>query len=230
MPGRVVSTGRTGHRQPFAAPSRVGPIDDVPGVRYGAYFGDMNGVVYAVNAETGAELWTMRADDHPQAKITCRGKAGLVQGRSSCTYRLHPGKSSLAPTSNTSAVLSRAASSPSTSGTAEKIWQTYRFSGTSPGHSTRRIRPAHHFSDPLAQVSGARSRSTKKRRAIYAPTGNCNITQHFGISNVSFDGGACDSILAVDMDTGRKVVDDQPPSGVLGSRRRRLRARSRTPD
>ena len=49
---------------------KIGPVDGVPGVRYGAYFGDLDGVVYGVNAETGEEMWIMRADDHPQAMIT----------------------------------------------------------------------------------------------------------------------------------------------------------------
>ncbi|MCY4213728.1 MAG: PQQ-binding-like beta-propeller repeat protein [Gammaproteobacteria bacterium] len=35
-----------------------------------AFFGDLLGHVYAVNAGTGEELWRQRADDHPNATIT----------------------------------------------------------------------------------------------------------------------------------------------------------------
>ncbi len=35
-----------------------------------AFFGDLLGNVYAVNASTGEELWRQRADDHPNATIT----------------------------------------------------------------------------------------------------------------------------------------------------------------
>ena len=35
-----------------------------------AFFGDLLGHVYAVNASTGEELWRQRADDHPNATIT----------------------------------------------------------------------------------------------------------------------------------------------------------------
>jgi polyvinyl alcohol dehydrogenase (cytochrome) len=48
----------------------VGDFKDRPGVRYAAYFGDYRGNIYAVNAETGEQLWTTRADPHEGAKIT----------------------------------------------------------------------------------------------------------------------------------------------------------------
>jgi polyvinyl alcohol dehydrogenase (cytochrome) len=35
-----------------------------------AYFGDMAGMVHAVDADSGAELWKTRADDHPLARMT----------------------------------------------------------------------------------------------------------------------------------------------------------------
>jgi polyvinyl alcohol dehydrogenase (cytochrome) len=41
-----------------------------PSANYLAYFGDVKGNVYAVNAETGAEIWMKRADTHPIARIT----------------------------------------------------------------------------------------------------------------------------------------------------------------
>ncbi len=48
----------------------IGEPKTTPGVRYAAYFGDMFGIVHAVNAETGAGLWTLKSDPHPGAKIT----------------------------------------------------------------------------------------------------------------------------------------------------------------
>ena len=48
----------------------IAPVKDVPGVRYGAYIGDYMGRMTAVNAETGASLWTIQVDSHPGAKIT----------------------------------------------------------------------------------------------------------------------------------------------------------------
>ena len=43
-----------------------------------AFFGDLLGHVYAVNASTGEELWHQRADDHPNATIT--GTPSLHEG------------------------------------------------------------------------------------------------------------------------------------------------------
>jgi polyvinyl alcohol dehydrogenase (cytochrome) len=48
-------------------------------VRYAAYFGDTRAVVRAVNAETGEELWTAKADEHAFANISATPK--LFQGR-----------------------------------------------------------------------------------------------------------------------------------------------------
>ena len=43
-----------------------------------AFFGDLLGHVYAVNASTGGELWRQRADDHPNTTIT--GTPSLHEG------------------------------------------------------------------------------------------------------------------------------------------------------
>jgi len=50
----------------------------IPG-QYVAYFGDMHGRVYAVNAQTGQQLWTVWGDTHPLAVVT--GSPTLFEGR-----------------------------------------------------------------------------------------------------------------------------------------------------
>jgi polyvinyl alcohol dehydrogenase (cytochrome) len=47
--------------------------------RFLAYFGDVKGNVYAVDAETGAQVWKDRIDTHPVARVT--GAPKLVEGR-----------------------------------------------------------------------------------------------------------------------------------------------------
>lgn len=181
---------------------KVGPVDGVPGVRFGAYFGDMNGVVYGVNAETGEEMWTMRADDHPQAKITSAVRLDSTGERlyvPVASWEEQPGSyvEYECCTFQGSVVAVDV-----TNG--KKIWQTYPFP-----ERPRPLNKTNSAGTPLFGPAGAGIWSSltidEKRRAIYAPTGNCNITEHFGTGNVSFDGGACDSILAVDMDSGRKL-------------------------
>ena len=46
---------------------------------YLAYFGDIKATVYAVNAQTGQEVWSQRPDRHPVARIT--GAPKLEEGR-----------------------------------------------------------------------------------------------------------------------------------------------------
>ena len=47
--------------------------------RFLAYFGDVKGNVYAVDAQTGARVWQQRIDTHPVARVT--GGPTLVDGR-----------------------------------------------------------------------------------------------------------------------------------------------------
>ena len=55
----------------------VGP--GISPVKYLAYFGDIKGNVYAVNADNGIQVWIQRADTHPVARIT--GAPKLDGGR-----------------------------------------------------------------------------------------------------------------------------------------------------
>jgi polyvinyl alcohol dehydrogenase (cytochrome) len=49
------------------------------GARYAAYFGDVKANVYAIDAETGAQLWMKSAESHPLARVT--GAPVLHDGR-----------------------------------------------------------------------------------------------------------------------------------------------------
>ena len=181
---------------------KIGPVEGVPGVRYGAYFGDMNGVVYGVNAETGEEMWTMRADDHPQAKITSAVRLDSTGQRlyvPVASWEEQPGSyvEYECCTFQGSVVAVDVK-------TGKKVWQTYAIP-----ERPRSLNKTNSAGTPLFGPAGAGIWSSltvdEKRRAIYAPTGNCNITEHFGVGNVNFDGGACDSIMAIDMDSGKRL-------------------------
>ncbi|HJO05010.1 MAG TPA: PQQ-binding-like beta-propeller repeat protein [Acidobacteriota bacterium] len=181
---------------------KIGPVDGVPGVRYGAYFGDMSGVVYGVNAETGEEMWTLRADEHPQAKITSAVRLDSSGERlyvPVASWEEQPGSwleyECCTFQGNVVAIDVK---------TGTKVWQTYAFT-----ERPRSLNKSNSADIPLFGPAGAGIWSSltidEERRAIYAPTGNCNITEHFGVGAVRFDDGACDSILALDMDTGRRL-------------------------
>jgi polyvinyl alcohol dehydrogenase (cytochrome) len=53
--------------------------EGTPANRFLAYFGDVKGNVYAVDAETGKQVWKDRTDPHPVARVT--GAPKLVAGR-----------------------------------------------------------------------------------------------------------------------------------------------------
>src|SRR5216683_241321 len=57
----------------------VGPIKGQGPAKYAVYFGDMKGNVYAVNADTGEQIWTAPAETHFTARIT--GAPKLYDGR-----------------------------------------------------------------------------------------------------------------------------------------------------
>jgi polyvinyl alcohol dehydrogenase (cytochrome) len=48
----------------------VGPLPAGSKAKFAAYFGDERATVYAVNAETGEQLWKIKLDNHPVARIT----------------------------------------------------------------------------------------------------------------------------------------------------------------
>ncbi len=57
----------------------VGPVKGHAGSSYAAYFGDLRGNVYALDAATGKALWIVSVDPHPLAAVT--GSPILHKGR-----------------------------------------------------------------------------------------------------------------------------------------------------
>jgi polyvinyl alcohol dehydrogenase (cytochrome) len=57
----------------------VAPVKGRGKTKYAAYFGDAHANVYAVDAQTGEQLWTARVDDHFVARITAAPK--VYEGR-----------------------------------------------------------------------------------------------------------------------------------------------------
>ena len=45
-------------------------IAQIKGGEYAAFFGDLKGNVYAVNARTGAKMWMVQVEDHPLTRLT----------------------------------------------------------------------------------------------------------------------------------------------------------------
>ena len=74
---RVVE--REPRRSAGGAEAEVSRSNRAPRSSYAAYFADQNGYVYAVDAATGREIWSRKADDHPLVRLT--GSPVLFRGR-----------------------------------------------------------------------------------------------------------------------------------------------------
>lgn len=48
----------------------IGPVKGKGTAKYGVYFGDIRANVYMLDASTGKEIWKVKVEDHPVAKIT----------------------------------------------------------------------------------------------------------------------------------------------------------------
>jgi len=48
----------------------IGPVKGKGAAKYGVYFGDIRANVYMLDASTGKEIWKVKAEDHPVAKVT----------------------------------------------------------------------------------------------------------------------------------------------------------------
>ncbi len=48
----------------------IGPVKGKGPAKYGVYFGDMRANVYMLDAATGKQIWKVKVEDHPVAKIT----------------------------------------------------------------------------------------------------------------------------------------------------------------
>ncbi len=172
----------------------IGDVTARPGVRYGAFFGDYRGNVYAVNAETGAELWTLRVDDHEGAKITGAPVVDPAGGRlyvpvtsweeipaPDLTYKCCTFQGSVVALD----VDDRKADLEDLHACRNARWRS------------RRTRPARSCTARPAAESGTLRPSTSRARSIYVGTGNTYI--------VSQNGDADDAIMAFDLETGRRL-------------------------
>ncbi len=163
-----------------------------------AYFGDLLGYIYAVDAQTGDLVWRDKPDGHPNATIT--GALTLYDGT------LFAPVSSLeviaAKNPNYECCHFRGSVAADNSETGEKLWQTYAVAAepaltgqTRVGTDSYGPSGAPVWNSPAIDI---------KRRQLYFGTGE-NYT--------SPPTGTSDAILALDIDTGKVKWVFQGTSG-----------------
>jgi polyvinyl alcohol dehydrogenase (cytochrome) len=179
-------------------------LKETPGVRYAAYFGDMTGMVHAVNAETGQALWSMRADPHPGSKITAAividPKDGKLivpvasweeQTGSQVDYECCKFQGSVVAVNPKSG---------------KQVWKTYAFNER-PYSLGKKNTAGRDLYGPAGAGIWSSMAVDSKNRVVYAGLGNCYISEHF--TRPDFDGGACDAVQAISVDTGKKLWTTQ---------------------
>ena len=139
-------------------------IDQPPAARTLVFFGDQNGYVYALDADTGVLRWKVRADSHEAEIIT--GAPKYYDGGSTC--RCRRARKVPAPSPRTRAARSAAASSRSMPATGHSIWQTYLVEEPK---QIGAASAARRCSGRPASPSGRRRRRCRAR-AVYVTTGD----------------------------------------------------------
>lgn len=155
--------------------------------RYAAFFGDIRGNIYSVNASTGKLLWKVRIDPHPLSRITAGTE--LYKGR------LYVPVASLeepeSSSTNYHCCSFRGMVAALDSGTGKQIWKTY----TIPEKPTlRKTSNGTSYMGPSGGGVWGPITVDPKRNALYFGTGNTFSEPDLGRS---------DAVMALDMNTGK---------------------------
>jgi len=167
----------------------IGALPAKSKAKWAAYFGDEKGVVHAVDAMTGQQLWSTVVDDHPQARIT--GAPKLYNGR------LYVPMSSMEEvgggTPKYACCTFRGSVSALDAATGKIVWKTYAIP-TKPAKT--RINPAGvQMFGPAGAAIWNSPTIDPKRHVLYVGTGD---------SYTDTPTDATDAVMALDLATGAR--------------------------
>jgi polyvinyl alcohol dehydrogenase (cytochrome) len=176
---------------PMIAPAKPGSN------RMAAFFGDIRGNIYSVDASSGERLWKVSVDPHPLSRIMAAVK--VYEGRvyvpvANREETTSAGYDYVCCTSRGIVVALDAA-------TGKQIWKTYTISETP---SPRKTSTGVSFLGPSGASVWGTVALDPKRRAVYLSTGNA-----FSEPDV----GRTDAVMAMDMDTGKTLWVQQVEYG-----------------
>ncbi|MGH8149173.1 MAG: PQQ-binding-like beta-propeller repeat protein [Steroidobacteraceae bacterium] len=134
--------------------------------RYAVYFGDRQANVYAVDAETGREVWMRRIDDHPSASIT--GSPTLYGGRVFVPVQ-GIGEESRATSDGYPCCTFRGSVSALDASTGAVLWKTYTLP---PSRPRARSRAGVEMYGPAGAGIWSAPTIDPKRGLVYVSTGN----------------------------------------------------------
>jgi polyvinyl alcohol dehydrogenase (cytochrome) len=163
--------------------------------KYAAIFGTFSAVEYALDAETGAELWHTKMDDHVVARLT--GAATFLNGVVYVPVSSH--EETTAPSEKYACCTFRGAIVALDSVSGKVIWKAFGIP-SEPKPLKVNTSGVQMFGPAGGAIWSAPTIDTK-RGLIYAATGN-------SYTDADTDGGN-DSIVAFDIKTGKRVWASQ---------------------
>jgi polyvinyl alcohol dehydrogenase (cytochrome) len=174
----------------------VGPYTRAEAGGFAVYFADMSATAYAVDAETGAELWRVKVDEHPYAGST--GSPTLYDGRLYVPTS-GVGEEGRGGQAAYECCTFRGSVTALDAGTGEVIWKSYVI----PEAPAPRGKNAQGRQTWGPAGGGIWSAPTvdARRSVIYVATGN-------GYSDPQQ--ATTDAVLALDMQTGKILWSSQP--------------------
>lgn len=164
----------------------VGPVK-AASAKYGVFFGDAHANAYGVDAQTGAELWVKKVDDHFTARVTAAPT--LYEGR--LYVPVSSSEEFSAATPDYPCCTSRGSVAALNASTGALIWKTYVVDEPKP---TRKNSKGVQLYAPAGGSVWNSPTVDPKRKAIYFGTGDSETEPAAKTS---------DSIMAVDMNTGK---------------------------
>jgi polyvinyl alcohol dehydrogenase (cytochrome) len=159
------------------------------------YAADWRGQVYAFDADTGAELWRARVDEHPAVRLT--GTPTLFEGR--LYVPVSSGEEALAPDPKYTCCTFRGSLVAVDAENGRVIWKSYTIDqppGPVPGNK--------HQQGPSGAAIWSSPTIDAKRRLVYVTTGDDYSEP---ASNAS------DAVIAYDLATGKKRWSTQVLKG-----------------
>jgi len=153
-----------------------------------AFFGDVLGNVYAINAKSGIGIWRIRADEHPNATIT--GSPSLHEGR--LYVPVSSLEVSLAADPTYECCTGRGAVLALDAASGDTLWKTYTVEETPVVQSQNRSET--NMMGPSGAMVWNTPTIDAKRNQLYIGTGE-NMSSPATLTS--------DAIFAMDLDTGK---------------------------
>ena len=174
---------------------RAGDTEAKPRV----WFGDLDGNAYALEAFTGRLLWKVRVDTHPRLTIT--GSPRMAEGRLYVPMSSNEWAAAADPTDECCSFRGGVAALDAATG--KRLWITYSIADTPQPTGERNSAGAARIGPAGAPVWNSPTIDLQRRR-LYVGTGEAYTSPAADTS---------DAVLALDLDTGKRLWHYQSISG-----------------